>query len=285
MLHFCFFGTPHFSVIVLQELLNAGLKPDLVVTAADKPVGRKQILTPSPVKEFALKNNLPFITPQQFNNLAIEQLNNRTMAFGILAAYGQIIPKNVLNFFPHGILNIHPSLLPKYRGAAPLQTAILNGDSESGVTIIKMDEGVDTGAIIAQEKFPIEYNDTAQSLGEKLFFLGAKKLIEILPAYLDNKISPTPQNSPNSLISPTKKFSKQDGFIPFEDLQKATRGDKNLSLQIDRKARAFFPWPGIWTTDATNKRILIIKYHLEKEVLKIDLVKPEGKSEVKPSSL
>jgi methionyl-tRNA formyltransferase len=284
--NFVFFGTPHFSVLVLEELLRAGLKPVLVVTSPNKPVGRKQLLTPSPVKEFAMKNGLNVATPKNNEELikTIQQHKlKKLFDFGILAAYSGILPlsKDVLNLFSHGILNIHPSLLPKYRGSTPLQTTILNEDAETGVTIIKLNEKIDAGDIVAREKMAIAPNDTTLSLGEKLFKLGAQLLIKILPNYLSNQITPISQILLISHSSLTKKFSKHDGFISKEDLKKALDGDKNLSAQIDRKFRAFQPWPGIWTLNSACKRVLITKCHLENGFLKIDWVKKEGENEEK----
>jgi methionyl-tRNA formyltransferase len=272
-------------VLVLEELLHAGYRPDLVVTSPDKPIGRKQILTPSPVKEFAMKNGLTVATPKNTGELTqtIQQSNNRTIDFGILAAYSGILPlsKDVLELFSAGILNVHPSLLPKYRGSTPLQTAILNGDADAGVTIIKLNEKIDAGDILAADKIAVAPNDTAQTLGEKLFLLGAKTLIKIIPNYLSNQITPISQLSLISHSSLTKKFTKDDGFIELPDLKKAGAGDKNLSAQIDRKFRAFTPWPGIWTLNHNGKRVLITKCHLENEVLKIDWIKKEGQNEEK----
>jgi methionyl-tRNA formyltransferase len=294
-LSFVFFGTPNFSRLVLETLIKNGLTPNLVVTSPDKPVGRKQILTPSPVKQFALENNLKIITPKTKEELLKELQKNNNLTIGILAAYGLILPPEVINVFPKGIINIHPSLLPKYRGSSPIQSAILNGDAETGVTIIKLNEKIDQGEILAQEKVQILSEDTTISLGEKLFTLGTNLLFKILPKYLNNKIELMPQNQSHYHIlkhdsDTTKKFTKQDGFISFNDLKNAINptfchSDENqnpsLSTLIDRKFRAFQPWPGIWTTLQNGKRMLITKCHLENEVLKIDLVKVEGKQEEK----
>lgn len=283
--NFVFFGTPHFSKIVLKILIENGYKPSLVITAPDKPVGRKQILTPSPVKQFAIENNINVKTPanKQELILAMKQWGNETMELGILAAYGIILPPEAIQLFSHGILNIHPSLLPKYRGSTPIQTAILNGEAGSGVTIIKLNEKIDEGEIVAQEKVEILPEDTTISLGEKLFTLGANLLIKILPDYLNDKIQLNPQENLHYHLlkddsESTRKFTKQDGFVPFVDLKRATGGNIELSKLIDRKFRAFQPWPGIWTKDREDKRILITKCRIENEVLKIDLVKKEGES-------
>lgn len=294
-LSFVFFGTPNFSEIVLKILIDNGYKPSLVISAPDKPVGRKQILTPSPVKQFATEHGLNVRTPASKKELilAMEQLNNRTMKFGILAAYGLILPPEAIKSLQKGTLNIHPSLLPKYRGPTPIQTAILKGEKETGVTIIKLNEKIDEGEIVAQEKVPISPTHTTISLGEKLFTIGANLLIKILPKYLNNKVQLIPQNQSEYHVlkhdTITQKFTKQDGFIPLEDLKIATAlsvhpregGDPGLAVIIDRKFRAFQPWPGIWTTLENGKRMLITKCHPENGVLKIDFVKKEGEKEEK----
>lgn len=293
---FVFFGTPEFSKITLEILTKNNLTPSLFVTSPDKPVGRKQILTPSPVKQFAAQKGLKVKTPATSSAIfdEIANLNEKKIDFAILAAYGFIISPSVIQLFPHGILNIHPSLLPKYRGPTPIQTAIINGDEETGVTIIKLNEKIDEGEIVAQEKTPIDPNDTSITLGEKLFKAGTNLLIKILPDYLEGKIKLTPQN--NNVVTGhwpvttnmTKKFTKQDGFILFENLKNVYRSETlakddkyNLSHQIYNKFRAFQPWPGIWTNLPNGKRMLITKCHLENEVLKIDFVKIEGKQEEK----
>ncbi len=293
---FVFFGTPEFSKITLEILIKNNLVPSLVVTSPDKPVGRKQIMTPSPVKKFAAQNGLKIKTPATSSSIfdEVANLNGKKIDFAILAAYGFIIPQRAIQLFPHGILNIHPSLLPKYRGPTPIQTAILNGDKETGVTIIKLNEKIDEGEILAQEKVKIDPNDTTITLGEKLYKAGTNSLIKILPDYLKGKIKLTPQNNNaatgqlSATVNITKKFTKQDGFIPFEDLKNiyrsetlAKNGNRNLPHQIYNKFRAFQPWPGIWTILPNDKRMLITKCHLENEVLKIDFVKIEGKQEKK----
>jgi methionyl-tRNA formyltransferase len=289
---------------VLKILVENGLTPNLVITSPDKPVGRKQILTSSPVKQFATENGLKIETPKNKAELisAMEQWNNGTMEmeFGILAAYGLILPSEAVKILQKGILNIHPSLLPKYRGSSPIQSAILNGETETGVTIIKLNEKIDQGEIVAQEKIQIKPNDTTITLGEKLFTIGTNLLIKILPDYLDGKIKLVSQNiyvgaqhvvplgrtwpAPTEI---TKKFTKQDGFIPLIDFKNAISCHSDESQNpsfpttVDRKFRAFQPWPGIWTTLENGKRMLITKCHLESGVLKIDLVKIEGKQEEK----
>ena len=161
---FAFFGTDEFSVVVLNTLKNLGFVPSFIITTPDQPKGRKMILTPPPVKVWAEENKIKIIQPTSLKNIdeqsrhALDGLNDQGLPLIFLvASYGKIIPKNILDIPTHGTLNIHPSLLPKYRGASPLETAILSGDTETGVTIIKLDEEMDHGPILIQEslkKFP-----------------------------------------------------------------------------------------------------------------------------------
>ena len=190
---------------------------------------------------------------------------------GVLASYGQILKKEILEKPKHGILNIHPSLLPKYRGPTPVPTAILNGEQETGVTIFKMDEKVDHGPILSQFKEEIRPNDTAESLLKRLFLAGTKVLTTILPSYLEGKIELREQD--DSQATSTKKFTREDGKINWQE----------ESAKIERRIRAFYPWPGTWTEikiKGKNKRLKILKAHLEKNKLVLDQVQLEGKKPV-----
>ncbi len=190
---------------------------------------------------------------------------------GILASYGEILKKEVLEKPKHGILNIHPSLLPKYRGPTPVPTAILNGEQETGVTIFKMDEKIDHGPILSQFKEEIKPDDTAESLLKRLFLAGTKVLTTLLPSYLEGKIELKEQD--DSQATSTKKFAREDGRINWQE----------KPAKIERKIRAFYPWPGTWTkitTKGKKKRLKIIKAHLEKNKLILDQVQLEGKKPV-----
>ena len=191
-------------------------------------------------------------------------------AIGILASYGHIITEDTLTAIPKGILNVHPSLLPKYRGPTPVPTAILNGEATTGVTIIKLDREVDHGPIVIQKEIPISANDTSASLLKKLFCLGADLMLKILPDYLSGKIEPRPQN--HSLATFTQKLTRDSGFIPAAQLFT----DPAIT---ERKIRAYNPWPGVWT-EIGHKRLKIIEAHLENGKLFLDLVQLEGKKPV-----
>ncbi|MBI4100133.1 methionyl-tRNA formyltransferase [Candidatus Microgenomates bacterium] len=233
-----FFGTPDFSAKVLEKLISAkGYPVVAVVTAPDRKAGRHEILTPTPVKLLAQKNGIPVLTPEKLDEQFIRNSIICNSQLAILAAYGKIIPQNLLNLPKYGFLNIHPSLLPKYRGPSPVQTAILDGTRETGVTIMKMDEQVDHGPIIAQYKEGLKPDDTSETLLNRLFSKGADFLIDILPNYLEGRIQPQPQDHNRATF--TKMFKREDGHI---DLANPPSPE-----MFDRMIHAYYPWPGVWT--------------------------------------
>jgi len=228
-------GTPEFALPVLEKLINSDYKPVAVFCAPDKPVGRQQILTPPLTKVLAQENNIPVFQPANSHEL-VDIIKSLPCDIIITAAYGLIFPKEVLDVPQYGCLNIHPSLLPKYRGASPIQSVILNGDGETGVTIYKMDEKVDHGPILANDKWQMTNGKiTTPELSNILADLGAKLLLEILPQWLSSKIQPVPQD--NSLATYTKIIKKENGQI---DWQKSAK-------EIEQKIRAYTPWPGAHT--------------------------------------
>lgn len=250
-----FIGTPEFGAIILEELCKNKYKPVLVITETDKPVGRKQILTPSPVKVSAEKCHIPLLQPEQITNSKSEILNLKPDLI-ITAAFGQILPKEILKIPKYGCLNVHPSLLPKYRGPSPIHSIILNGDKESGVTIMLMDEKIDHGPIIAiaNAKYQIS-NITYQELSKKMAELGDKLLIEIIPKWLRDEIKPKQQDE--SKATYTKILKKEDGKIDWKKPAEAT----------ERQIRAFDLWPGSFTFWEKNDKLLRIKI-LKANVLK-----------------
>ena len=190
---------------------------------------------------------------------------------GVLASYGRILKKKELNKLKHGILNLHPSLLPKYRGPSPVQTALLNGEQETGLTIIKMDEKVDHGPIISQFKETIRPDDTADVLLKRLFTAGAQVLTTILPDYLEGKIESRKQD--DSQATYTQKLTREDGKIDW----------KKTAVFKERFIRAMHPWPGAWTEmeiKGKKKRLKILQAHLEANKLILDQVQLEGKKPV-----
>ena len=230
-----FLGTPDFGAIILEGLIKSGNKPFLVITEADKPVGRKQIMTPLPVKVLAEKYDIPVAQPDKISNWKAE-IENLKPDLGIIAAYGQILPKDILDIPQYGFINVHPSLLPKYRGPSPIQAAILNGDENTGVTIMRISEKMDSGPILSQKEMEINQGETFLSLHDKLAKVGSELLLDILPklskgqAYLENQ--------EESQATYTKILKREDGKI---DWQLPARN-------IERQIRAFDPWPGVYAT-------------------------------------
>src|SRR2546427_25871 len=212
-LRIIFMGTAELSCASLRALLAS---PDFQVIAAvtqpDKPKGRDLKIQPSPVKQLALDRGLQVLQPERARNEEfIQQLRALQPDLIAIAAYGQILPRSILDSPRFGCINVHTSLLPKYRGAAPIQWAILNGESETGVTIMKMDAGLDTGDILTQEKTPIHPQDTAETLHDRLADLGAELLLRTVPDYVSGKLQPRPQ--PANGASHAPKIKKQDGRI------------------------------------------------------------------------
>jgi methionyl-tRNA formyltransferase len=236
-LRIIFMGTAELSCASLEKLAgDKNFQIVAVVTQPDKPKGRDLKLTPSPVKVLAEKLNLPVLQPLKARDEKfIGELRALQPDLMVVVAYGQILPPAILDLPPHGCLNVHTSLLPKYRGAAPIQWAIADGEPETGVTIMKMDAGLDTGPILSIRRTPILPTDDSQVLHDRLAQLGAELLAETIPGYVAGKISPQPQPATGSTYA--AKIKKEDGQI-----------DWNLPAQkICNQLRAFTPWPGAFT--------------------------------------
>lgn len=236
-----FFGTSEFAIPTLQKLKEGGFDILAVVTQPDKPAGRKQQPLPSPVKKWALAHNIKVLQPKILDSTFHIPYSD----LYIVTSYGKIIPREIIEIPKFGTLNIHPSLLPKYRGASPIHAAILNGDIETGVSIIKMDEEMDHGSIIAQSKFEIrDSRFYFKELHDKLAELAAKLLIDALPKYLSDEIRPVPQDDARATF--TKIITKQDARIDWS----------RSAEEIVRAVQAFSTWPVAWTT-LLGKRIKI----------------------------
>lgn len=255
-----FFGTPEYVVPILSKLAK-NHEIVAVVTQPPKPVGREQFKKYSPVDDWAHKRNVLIFF--QFDKPFPEA------DLGICAAYGKIIPETVIKQFKFGILNIHPSLLPKYRGASPISSAIANGDMETGVTIIKMDKEMDHGPIITQFKEDINPEDTTDTLRSRLFERSAQVLIDLIPNYLKGKIKIKKQNEKEATF--TKVLTREDGFIHLKE---------KTPKEAERFIRAMNPWPGAWTRLENQKRLKLLKAHLEEGKLILDEVQLEGKDPV-----
>ncbi len=229
-----FMGSPDFAVPALRAL--AAQYPICgVVTQPDRPSGRGMVLTPPPVKIAALELGLPVIQPEKVRAPeSFQQLQDWAPDLIVVAAFGQILRQNLLDLPRYGCINIHASLLPRHRGAAPIQAAILSGDAETGITIMKMEAGLDTGPILSQRAIPIDAQDTGGSLFGKLAGMSGELLLETLPGYLAGQILPQPQ--PEQGVTYFGMIKKEDGLLDFYQ----------PAIELERKIRAFWPWPGTY---------------------------------------
>jgi methionyl-tRNA formyltransferase len=231
-----FMGTPEFAVPPLQALINAGHEVAAVFTRRDKPVGRKQILTAPPVKTLAVENGIPVFQPDTLRSAETEEILRRIAPDVIVvAAYGKILPKNILELPRFGCVNVHASLLPKYRGAAPIQQAILDGESVTGVTTMQMAEGLDTGDILLSEKTKIDPEETAGELTVRLSEIGAHLIVKTLTALEAGTVTPVPQNDAESSYAPM--LTKERSPIDW----------KRTAVQIHNQVRGLSPWPSACT--------------------------------------
>ncbi|MDI7259444.1 MAG: methionyl-tRNA formyltransferase [Thermodesulfobacteriota bacterium] len=254
-----FFGTPSFAIPVLNGLFQGEDEVVAIVTQPDRAKGRGQKITPSPVKELALQHGIIPLQPEKVKEGGVlEAIKNLNPDLFVVVAFGQILPKPLLETPRFGAVNLHASLLPKYRGAAPIAWAILKGEKVTGVTTILMDEGMDTGDILMQAEIPIEEEDTAETLQEKLSSSGAQLLTETIERMKAGNISPLPQDHSKATYAPPIK--KEDGRIDWN------KGAE----EIDRQVRAFNPWPGAFT--GWENRLLKI-YHGE-----VRKGRPQGKA-------
>jgi methionyl-tRNA formyltransferase len=236
-LRIIFMGTPELAVVSLEALRReTAFEIAAVITQPDRPKGRELKLQPSPVKVIALRAGLPVLQPEQARaENFIAELQRLQPALIAVAAFGQILPGRILELARFGCLNVHTSLLPKYRGAAPIQWAILNDESETGVTIMKMAAGLDTGDILTQQATPVLPEDNAETLHDRLAQLGAELLVRTIPDYVAGKIQPRPQGAGQATHAP--KIKKEDGRIDWRWPARA----------VWNRVRAFAPWPGAFT--------------------------------------
>ncbi|MFN8674305.1 MAG: methionyl-tRNA formyltransferase [Candidatus Sericytochromatia bacterium] len=243
-----FMGTPDFAVPSLQKLLdNEKYEVRAVFTQPDKPVGRKMVLTPPPVKVLAEQHNIPVFQPAKMkkNQEIFDKLKELEPDFIVVVAYGKILPQIVLDTPKYFCLNVHGSLLEKYRGAAPIQWSVANGEKETGVTTMKMDIGMDTGDMLLKEVLEIKPEDTSESLFNKLSIIGADLLIKTLEEYLAGNIKPIKQDEALATYAPI--INKNDGFIDWS----------YSAEKINNYVRAFTPWPSVYTVfNEKNLKIL-----------------------------
>lgn len=289
-LNFAFWGTPDVAAETLEILKKSGFIPSLIVTSPDRPRGRKMMVTPPPVKVWAKKNNTPFIQPEKITKENIDvALRTLSQADGsrraifqqentrgeksnidvfLVVAYGKILPEEILNLPKFGSVNIHYSLLPKYRGASPVESAILNGDTETGVTLQKMAYKMDAGPIIATEKVKIFSDEIAPELRARLIKIGGELLVKTLPKIISGEIKEIEQNENEATF--TKKMKKEDGLLDLND-----DPVKNYN-----KFRAYAHWPRTFFFK-DGKRIIITAAELDNNKFIIKKVLPEGKKEIK----
>ena len=235
-----YMGTPEFSVGPLKELIKE-YNVSLVVTQPDRKVGRKQEIKYSPVKEFALETGIEVFQPERIRE-EYQYILDKKPDLIITCAYGQIIPKEILNYPKYKCINIHASLLPKYRGGAPIHHAIINGDEYTGITIMYMDEKMDSGDILYQEKMPIEETDNVGTMFNRLSVLGSKMIVDFLPKFLNGEITPIKQNEND--VTYAYNISKEDEKIDFN----------NTSKDIFNKIRGLNPFPVSYAL-LDNKRV------------------------------
>ena len=272
-IRFAFFGSSSFSVIILDELKKAGFIPAIIITTADKPRGRKLIMTPTPVKIWAKENNIVVFDPQKLNAEFTENLRSQNCELFIVASYGKIIPKAIVEMPKYKTLNVHPSLLPRYRGASPLQSVILDDEKNTGITIMITDEEMDHGPILAQKDIMINEWPDYQTFEDNMAHEGGQLLADILPEWISGKITPIVQNHNDATF--TKKVTKEDGLVNLDDSPR-----KNFL-----KIQAYSVWPQAYFFVKKNDRDIRVKitkasYDSANNKLIIEKVIPEGSKEM-----
>ena len=260
-----FFGTEEFSATVLESLVVAGFAVAAVITKPDAPRGRGQQLLPPHVKQIAEAYGIRVLQPERLADITdiIAEYDHPT---GVLASYGKIIPESILALFEPGIINVHPSLLPKYRGATPIESTILNGDDEAGVSIMKLVAAMDAGPVYTQQNLPLRGDETAEQLYSSLAHLGSELLIQHLPFIINGELQPVQQD--NARATYTAKIEKKDGIIDWH----------TPAIQIERRIRAYHEWPQSRTTLGSTE-VIITKAHVVD-----DTVEP-GKLQASSTSL
>lgn len=263
-----FWGTPELTLPYLETLEKEGYVISAVVTLPDRPVGRKQILTKPAPKIWAEERNIPVLQPEKLDQDFAEEIKKLNPDISIVVAYGKIIPESIINLPKHGTLNVHYSLLPRWRGATPVESAILAGDTETGVSIQKMVFALDAGNVIGENIIELKGNEFKEELWQTLSLRGAEILVRILPDYLKGTIKEKIQNEEE--VTRAKILKKEDGLVSLKD----------DAVTLWRKWRAFFPWPGLFFFDEEGKRVKITEARFENGQFIIEKVIPEGKKEI-----
>jgi methionyl-tRNA formyltransferase len=272
---FIFFGTPEIASQTLENLIINQYIPSLIITNPDKPSGRGMKLTKSPTKVIAEKYKIPYLQPEKIDSNFINEISALNFQLSIVIAYGKILPLELINLSPLGTINVHYSLLPKYRGASPIESALLNGDKITGISIQQMVYKLDSGPIINKKEITINESETKESLKNKLITIGSNLLCDTLPHIFNREISPIEQNENEA--SYCKKISKEQGEIDFND-------DPKINFN---KYRAFYDWPGTFFYQFKNNKKIRLKINeavLENNNFIIKKVTPEGKKMI-PYSL
>lgn len=259
-----FFGTPELCIPILDALDQAGFTPVLIVTNPDRPVGRKQIITPPPVKIWAEQHNIPVLQPEKITSDIITKISSYDLDLSVVVAYGQIMPQALIDLPTHGTLNLHYSLLPRHRGAAPVEAAILAGDTETGVTIQQMVFKLDAGPIVATAKHPIADEIIAKDLRDQLNALGAQLLVNTIPDYLEGNIELVEQD--HERANYFNKINKSDAEIKLSD----------PDIEKWRKYRAYYGWPRVHYFDEHGKRVIITESTWQDGKFVIKKILPEG---------
>lgn len=266
--NFVFFGTPDVASETLEILKQSGFLPTLIVTAPDRPAGRKMILTPPPVKTWAIENNILYLQPEKIDEDFIGELKKVGARLFIVVAYGKILPQSLLDLPELGCINIHYSLLPLHRGASPVEASILSGDTETGVSIQQMEFKMDAGPIIAEEKTEIGKNETTPELRQRLIKIGGDLLVKILPDIFNKNTSPKAQDHTKATFC--KKIKKEDGLVDLE---------KDNPQAMWHKYKAYKIWPRTYFFK-DGKRIIITDAELIDGKFVIKKIIPEGKKEI-----
>ncbi len=270
-IQFAFFGSSRFSVIALDKLARRGFLPALVVTTPDKPAGRKLKLTPTPVKEWAIAKGIPVLDPSSLDAVFVSALKEKKLDLFVVASYGKIIPQAIIDLPPQKTLNIHPSLLPRYRGASPLQSAMLDDAKDTGVTVMRIDAKMDHGPIVAQKDVHVDEWPRYEDFETLMATEGAGLLADTMPAWAAGDAPEREQD--HEAATYTKKIAKSDGLIDFAD-------DAYLNF---RKIQAYHEWPGAYffiSRDGQDMRVKITQASFAGGALHIEKVIPEGGKEI-----
>lgn len=294
--NFIFFGTPEFAADVLEKLLNQGIIPQAVVCNPDRPIGRKKVITPPAVKLLVLEHQLQdptlaieILQPEALDEPFAEKLRSFHPDVFVIAAFAKLIKQDILDIPTHGSIGVHPSMLPLYRGASPMQTTLLNGEDITGVSLFLVDVKMDHGPIIAQETLQIGTMDY-RMLSKKLAELGGELVARTLAGFVAGTI--TPQGQDHDKATFTKKFTTEDAFIDIHDMEQARTEGGAIARQLECKIRALNPEPGTWTMTPSigtmqfgqEKRVKIIKADISVDnKLIIKTIHVEGKNPMEMS--